>query len=125
MRRLVELTALTIRRDQRDGSGVMGKLAPHLEAVVVSQNTYDLASRTMPEILKQATALAKTALGEESPRLQKIEKRVDALVDRIDTARSLVEIYRPYLQELRYTFHCRNIRELYARLPAADAAIHP
>ena len=66
--------------------------------------------------------MAKTALGEESPRVQKIEKRVDALVDRIDTARSLVEIYRPYIQELRYTFHCRNIRELYARLAALQFA---
>src|SRR5256885_12904584 len=43
MRRLVELTALSNRREhRRAGNGPMGKLAPHLEAVVVGQNTYDL-----------------------------------------------------------------------------------
>ena len=46
MRRLVELTALSNRREHRKDGGTMRWLGPHLEAVVVSQNTYDLASET-------------------------------------------------------------------------------
>ena len=54
MRRLVELTALANRREQNNGDGPMGRLARHLEAVVVSRNTYELASRTIPDLLKRA-----------------------------------------------------------------------
>ena len=53
MRRLVELTGLSNRREHRRVGGPMGRFAPHLEAVVVSQNTYELASQTLPELLKQ------------------------------------------------------------------------
>ncbi|HVA39567.1 MAG TPA: SDR family oxidoreductase, partial [Candidatus Binataceae bacterium] len=51
MRRLVELTALGNRRDHRLNGGPMGKLAPHLEAVVVSHNTYELVSARVPAML--------------------------------------------------------------------------
>src|SRR5208283_5090845 len=40
-------------------------------------------------------------------------------------ARELVEVYRPYIQELVYTFHAANIRALYAALKPADAERHP
>ena len=126
MRRLVELTALSNRREQRKGAGSpMGKLAPHLEAVVVSQNTYDLVSRTVPSLLKQSAALAKTLVGEESAPARKYEQQVDKIYDNAEMARSLVEVYRPYIQDLVYTFHGKNIRDLYDALTPADAARHP
>jgi long-chain acyl-CoA synthetase len=126
MRRLVELTALSNRRDHRMGDGgPMGKLAPHLEAVVVSQNTYELVSKTMPAVLKQAGALAKTLMGDGSPVARKVEQRADRIYESAELARSLVEVYRPYIQDLVYTFHGRNIRELYRTLASADTARHP
>ena len=48
-----------------------------------------------------------------------------SIADNAELARSLVEVYRPYIQELVYTFHGRNIRELYKQLSAADAERHP
>jgi long-chain acyl-CoA synthetase len=126
MRRLVELTALSNRREQRIGAGSpMGKLTPHLEAVVVSQNTYDLVSRTVPSLLKQSAALAKTLMGEASAPARKYEQQVDKIYDNAEMARSLVEVYRPYIQDLVYTFHGKNIRDLYQALTPADAERHP
>ena len=125
MRRLVELTGLANRRDQRNGEGSMGKLAPHLEAVIVSQRVYDFASRTVPDLISQAAGVAKMALGEDSPRAHQLDQWLEPVRDRIELARSLVEVYRPYIQELVYTFHCKNIRALYQRLKPADAEMHP
>ncbi|HKV53689.1 MAG TPA: SDR family oxidoreductase, partial [Candidatus Binataceae bacterium] len=93
MQRLVELTALSNRREhRRAGGGPMGKLAPHLEAVVVGQSTYELASRTLPAILRQTAALAKTLAGESSNSARKFEQRVNRLSENADMARSLVEV---------------------------------
>ena len=117
MRRLVELTALSNRREHRQtGGGPMGKLAPHLEAVVVSQNTYELVSKTLPAILRHAAGLAKTLAGEQSAAARQFEQRITRISENTGLARSLVEVYRPYIQELAYTFHGRNIRELYRTL---------
>jgi long-chain acyl-CoA synthetase len=125
MRRLVELTALSNRREHRKDGGTMRWLGPHLEAVVVSQNTYDLASETLPQILKQAAAFARSVVGEENQRAKKIESSIDKFKENTDLARELVEVYRPYIQELVYTFHASNIRALYASLKPADAERHP
>ncbi|WP_424666212.1 AMP-binding protein [Candidatus Binatus sp.] len=125
MRRLVELTALSNRREHRKDGGTMRWLGPHLEAVVVSQNTYDLASETLPQILKQAAAFARSVVGEENQRAKKIEAEIDKFKENTDLARELVEVYRPYIQELVYTFHASNIRALYASLKPADAERHP
>ncbi|MBF6559609.1 MAG: AMP-binding protein [Candidatus Binataceae bacterium] len=125
MRRLVELTALSNRREHRRRGGPMGKLAPHLEAVVVSHRTYEMFSSTLPAMLKQAAALARTVMGEESAPARKFEDRIAKLADNTAMARSLVEVYRPYIQDLVYTFHGKNIRALYATLEPADAARHP
>ncbi|MFI5352113.1 MAG: AMP-binding protein [Candidatus Binatales bacterium] len=125
MRRLVELTALANRREQNNGEGPMGRLARHLEAVVVSHSTYELASRTIPDLLKRAAGFASTAMGEGSPSARKIADRVNQFVEDTDLARSLVDVYRPYIQELVYTFHSANIRTLYAGLAPADARRHP
>jgi long-chain acyl-CoA synthetase len=125
MRRLVELTALSNRREHRKDTGTMRWLGPHLEAVVVSQNTYDLASNTVPRILKQAAAFARSVVGEENQRAKKIESGIDKFKENTDLARELVEVYRPYIQELVYTFHGANIRALYASLKPADAERHP
>jgi long-chain acyl-CoA synthetase len=125
MRRLVELTALSNRHEHRRGGGPLGKLAPHLEAVVVSQNTYELVSKTLPSLLKQTAALAQTLMGEASPPARKFSRHVAKISENADLARSLVEVYRPYIQELVYTFHGRNIRELYKTLSRADADRHP
>ena len=57
MRRLVELTGLANRRVHRKDKGEMGWFARHMEAVVASQNTYELAINTLPRLLKQATDL--------------------------------------------------------------------
>ncbi|HSZ22817.1 MAG TPA: AMP-binding protein, partial [Candidatus Sulfotelmatobacter sp.] len=125
MRRLVELTALSNRREHRKDGGTMRWLGPHLEAVVVSQSTYDLASNTVPKILKQAAAFARSVVGEENQRAKKIESGIDKFKENTDLARELVEVYRPYIQELIYTFHASNIRALYASLKPADAEHHP
>ncbi|HJU29500.1 MAG TPA: AMP-binding protein, partial [Candidatus Binataceae bacterium] len=125
MRRLVELTALSNRIEHRRGGGPMGKLAPHLEAVVASQNTYELVSQRLPAMLKQTAALAKTLMGDGSSPARKFEHQVEKFADNAELARSLVEVYRPYIQELVYTFHGRNIRELYRALTPADARRHP
>jgi long-chain acyl-CoA synthetase len=126
MRRLVELTALSNRREhRRAGDGPMGKLAPHLEAVVVNQNTYELVSKTLPALLRHAAGLAKFVAGEQSAAAQKFEQRIARISESTELARSLVEVYRPYIRELAYTFHGRNIRELYRALTPADVLRHP
>ena len=125
MRRLVELTALSNRREHRKEGGAMGKLGPHIEAVVVSQNTYDLASDTMPRLLKYTASFARNVVGDESERLRKFESGVDRIAEDMDLARDMIEVYRPYIQELIYTFHGNNVRELYAALKPSDAAHHP
>jgi len=124
MRRLVELTGLANRVEHRRHGGPMGKLAPHLEAVVVSQNTYELASKSLPTVLKQAASLATTLMGPKSSAARGFEKQVDNVAANADLARSLVDVYRPYIQDLVYTFHGRNIRELYKALTPADAEAH-
>jgi long-chain acyl-CoA synthetase len=126
MRRLVELTALSNRREhRRAGGGPMGKLAPHLEAVVVSQDTYDLVSKTLPAILRHTARLAKDLAGEHSAAARKFEQRTARISESAELARSLVKVYLPYIQELSYTFHGRNIRELYHTLTPSDVAQHP
>jgi long-chain acyl-CoA synthetase len=125
MRRLVELTALSNRREHRKEGGTMRWLGPHLEAVVVSQNTYDLASEKLPQILKQAAAFARSVVGEENQSAKSIESGIDRFKENTDLARELVEVYRPYIQELVYTFHASNIRALYSTLKPADAERHP
>jgi long-chain acyl-CoA synthetase len=125
MRRLVELTALSNRREHRLAGGPMGRLAPHLEAVVVSQSMYELASRQLPELLQKGAAMARTLLGDRSERVRKVENGIDRLVANTAMARELVEVYRPYIQELVYTFHGNNIRTLYKTLAPADAERHP
>ena len=125
MRRLVELTALSNRREHRKDGGTMRWLGPHLEAVVVSQSTYDLASNTVPRVLKQAAAFARSVLGEENQRAKQLESGIDKFKENTDLARELVEVYRPYIQELVYTFHASNIRALYASLKPADEEHHP
>jgi long-chain acyl-CoA synthetase len=125
MRRLVELTALTNRRDHRDDKGSSARMAKHLEAVVVSQNTYDLASETLPRMLKRVAEIARSVLGDDSERLKQLETRIDRFKDNTDMARELVEVYRPYIQKLIYTFHGANARALYASLAPEDAKHHP
>ena len=73
MRRLVELTALSNRAEHRKETGTMSWLGQHLEAVVVSQNTYDLASRTIPRILEQGAELMRDVVGAENQSAKKIE----------------------------------------------------
>lgn len=126
MRRLVELTGLSNRVENRRGNGgAMGKLAPHLEAVIVTQRAYDLASKSAPALMKQAASLAKTLMGVDSAAARGIETRINRVAENAELARELVEVYRPYIQELVYTFHGRNIRELYKLLKADDAEHHP
>ncbi len=125
MRRLVELTALSNRSEHRKEGGTMSWLGRHLEAVVVSQNTYDLASRTIPRILEQGAELVRNVVGAENQRAKKIESGIRKFKENTDLARDLVEVYRPYIQELVYTFHAGNIRALYATLKPADAERHP
>ena len=125
MRRLVELTALTHRRDHRGDKGSSARMAKHLEAVVVSQNTYDLASETLPRILKRAAEIARSVVGEDSERIKQLETRIDTFKDNTELARELVEVYRPYIQELVYTFHGANARALYASLARDDVKHHP
>jgi len=125
MRQLVELTALGNRRYQRRAGGLMGKLAPHIEAVVVSEATYNLVSDSVPRLLKNLAPLVRSALGEGSTRARAIARVVDTLSENTELARSMVDVYRPFIRELIYTFHSKNTRALYARLRPADAERHP
>ena len=125
MRRLVELTALSNRRDHRKNGGPLGKLAPHLEAVVVSRGTYELISGRIPHLLQQMASAGKTLLGDESVPARKLSQRIDQLVENTELARSMVEVYRPYIQDLVYTYHGKNIRALYHALDSGDAELHP
>ena len=125
MRRLVELTGLSNRIEHRKETGTMSWLGQHLEAVVVSQNTYDLASKTIPRILEQGAELIRDVVGAENQSAKKIESGIRKFKENTDIARELVEVYRPYIQELVYTFHAGNIRALYATLKPADAERHP
>jgi long-chain acyl-CoA synthetase len=125
MRRLVELTGLANRHEHRGDKGEMGRLARHMEAVAVSENTYDLASNTLPRLLKRATELVRSISGKNSQRLRAIEDRIDSFKENTDLARELVDVYRPYILELVYTFHGANVRALYGSLRTADAACHP
>ncbi len=93
--------------------------------MVVSQNTYDLASRTLPRLLKRAAEIARSVVGDESERIKQLETRIDTFKDNTDLARELVEVYRPYIQKLIYTFHSANVRALYASLAPEDAKHHP
>ena len=125
MRRLVELTALSNRREHRRQGGAMGRLGPHIEAVVVSQATYDLASLTLPKLLKRIASFAESALGGESEGTRRFKSFTERLTENTDLARELVDVYRPYIQDLVYTFHGNNIRKLYGTLRPADAERHP
>src|SRR5260221_616979 len=125
MRQLVELTGLASRKQLRKDGGVMGWLAPHLEAVVVSQRTYDLASDTMPRVLKQGAEFARSILGDENQPVKKLHAGIVQLKDTMDLARDMVEIYQPYIQQLVYTFHGKNTRDLYAAMRPADVDHHP
>ncbi len=125
MRRLVELTALGNRREQRRAGGAMAKLAPHLEAVVVSKTTYDVISGTVPQLLRHLSGFARTILGPGSTRARAIDRSIDRLSENTQLAREMVAVYQPYISELIYTFHSKNIRALYAGLASADAQRHP
>src|SRR5579885_2917629 len=125
MRRLVELTGLANREYQRGGRGTMGKLAPHLESVIVTPQAYEFVSRTAPEFVKQAVDLVKSAARLDHSRTRRFDERLDKFLGQIDVARSLIAVYLPYIQDLVYTFHCRNIRALYARMAPADVRRHP
>ena len=125
MRQLVELTGLASRKQLRKDGGVMGWLAPQLEAVVVSQRTYDLASDTMPRILKQGAEFVRSVLGEENQPAKKLHSGIVKIKETMDLARDMVDIYQPYIQKLFYTFHGKNTRDLYASLRPADVEHHP
>lgn len=125
MRRLVELTALSNRREHRREGAAMGWLAPHIEAVVVSQATYDLASETLPKLLEYLASLAESAIGGDSEGLRRFRSFVDRITENTELARELVDVYSPYIQKLIYTFHGNNVRKLYATLREADATRHP
>jgi long-chain acyl-CoA synthetase len=56
---------------------------------------------------------------------RKFEEQVDKICKSALMVRSLAEVYRPYIQDLVYTFHGKNIRDLYARLAPGDADRHP
>ena len=102
---MVELTGLSYRREQRKEGGVMASFGPGIEATLASQRTYDLTSDTLPRILKHVASLARNLAGEESAPARKFEGKVDEFADDMELARGLLNVYRPYIQELFYTFH--------------------
>ena len=125
MRRLVELTGLSNRRDHRLNGGPMGKLAPHLDATVASPQTYQMVTRQIPAILKQAASIGRMVLGDDSAPARKFEEQVEKIGKSALMVRSLAKVYRPYTEDLVYTFHGKNIRDLYASLAPGDAERHP
>jgi 1-acyl-sn-glycerol-3-phosphate acyltransferase len=133
MGRIVELTALGLRRREDEAGGPRGVariLGGRLDPVTVSQLRYRTAA--LPALGRLAGALgpALDALGDggrasrPTSRLGRAARaaaataralsRQGALVDR------LVEVYRPYSNELHYVFHCERLIELRDRLDPAD-----
>ena len=111
---MVELTGLSYRREQRKEGGVMARFGPGIEAVVASQRTYDLTSDTLPRILKHVGLVRAQPGGRGiGARRASLRARSTGFAEDMDLARGLIEVYRPYIQELFYTFHGVNIRELY------------
>ncbi len=130
MRRLVELTALSNRREHRKDGGTMRWLGPHLEAVVVSQNTYDLASEKLPQILKQAAAFARSVVGEENQRAKKIESEHRQVQGehgpRARTGRSLSPVYSGAGLHFSREQHSRALRDAQAgRRRASSVSSRP
>ena len=125
MKDLVELTGLSTRREQRREGGAMAWIGPHIEATVVRKSTYDFGSETLPRALKQATEFIREAVGEENALAKRLDAAMGDFKENAGIARELVEVYRPYIQELVYTFHAKNIRALYAELRPEDARHHP
>ena len=126
MRRLVELTALSNRREHRKDGGAMGWLGPHLEAVVVSQNTYDLASEKLPQLLKQAAAFARSVIGEENPAPRRKSKAGSTSSRRTPTSRanwskSIARTSRSWFTLFTRATSARFTR----RCKPADAEHHP
>jgi len=125
MERLIELTALANRRIAREGDDAKSKLlTQHFEPIPVSQQTFEIAVRALPQGAKQIAKAAELILGKNAPVTRQLERWADEIGDRIALGRSLIDIYRPYIQQSSYIFHTRNIRELYRRLNPADALTH-
>ena len=125
MKQLVELTGLANRREHRKDKGEMGWMARHMEATAVAEGTYDLAIVKLPRILGQAVDLIKDVSKSDSRTFKQIEARIDSIRESSNFARELVDVYRPYILQLNYTFHATNVRALYAALRPQDAANHP
>ena len=124
MRRLVELTGLAHRHVHGKDKGEVGWMARHFEATVVSNSTFERGARALPQILERRASCGR--LERTLPqRLSRVQNRLDTIKGNADLARDLVQVYRPFIVNLEYTFHCANVRELYASLRAPDAAHHP
>ncbi len=125
MERLIELTAVANRRHHREQGETASKLlTQHLEPIAVSQKTYEAAGWLLPRALAQTARAGGVVLGRDSPAVRRLERWAAQTSDRIRLGQSLIEIYRPYIQEFSYIFHGRNIRDLYRRLDPADAEVH-
>src|SRR6267378_437140 len=74
--------------------------------------------------LVELTGLIRDVVGAENQSAKKIESGIKKFKENTDIARELLELYRPYIQELVYTFHAGNIRALYATLKPVDAERH-
>ena len=81
--------------------------------------------RRCPSCSSRARAWQARCSARSPTRAQKFEQGVDKFGANTAMARDLVEVYRPYIQELVYTFHGANIRALYKSLAPADAEHHP
>ena len=125
MRRLVELTGLANRREHGKDKGETGWLARHLEATAVSEDSYKLAIEVLPRMLKRGMELVRDVNPTAARRLRTVEARIDSMNDLGEFAKSLIDVYRPYILQLTYTFHATNVRALYASLRESDAATHP
>ena len=71
----------------------------------VAEASTTCPSEKLPKLLKQAAAFARSVVGEENQRAKKVESEIAKFKENTDLARELVEVYRPYIQELVYTFH--------------------
>ncbi len=125
MERLIELTAVANRRHQREHGETAGKLlTQHLEPIAVSHKTYEAAIWGLPRALAQTARAGQLLMGRDAPAVRRLERWAAQTSDRIRLGQSLIDIYRPYIQDFSYIFHSRNIRALYKRLSPADAEVH-
>ncbi len=132
MARLVELTALRLRADAEDEGSVStlsSLIGGPIDPVTVEEGTY--RALAPPGLARIARALRPALEAVEAPAeegspgtLARLARTAASALRGLEESGALVErlidVYRPYVSELDYTFECHELTKLAARLPEED-----